>query len=366
MIPPPLLSERARALRPRALVVDRHARGVGRDQGVARIAFDAQAGAELAELLHADGTPIAAPAPDLVAFATPRDLLRLRASSHPDLELAHLCDELASAPAPRPRLVGVLNATPDSFSDGGASCDELVERGLAMVEAGADWLDIGGESTRPGAEPVTPMVEIARTIPLVQELARRTDATLSIDTRHAECAAAALAAGATVVNDVSAGLHDPDMLALVAHADAGFVAMHMQGDPRTMQAAPSYAEVVGEVLEFLRARAAAACAAGIDPARLWIDPGIGFGKTLEHNLELLARLGELRSLGLPVLLGASRKSFIAKLDPRAASPADRLGGSLAAAIHGVLGGVDLVRVHDVPATRQALAVAHAIARQRRA
>lgn len=354
---PPLLSRRARALRPRALASG--------DPRRALVAFDAAAGAEALEHLAVDGHACPPPTSGLAAWSVPRDVLRLRAASHPDLELLALCDQLASMPAPRPRVVGVLNATPDSFSDGGAATGELLERGLAMVAAGADWLDIGGESTRPGAEAVEPREEIARVVPLVRELARRVDATLSIDTRHAETAMAALEAGAVVVNDVSAGLGDRDMLAVVAHAGAGYVAMHMQGEPRTMQAAPSYAEVVGDVLEFLRARAAAACEAGIDPARLWIDPGIGFGKALEHNLELLARLGELRSLGLPVMLGASRKSFIAKLDERASAPADRLGGSLAAAVFGVLGGVDLVRVHDVPSTRQAVAVAHAIARRQR-
>jgi dihydropteroate synthase len=358
---PPLVSERARALRPRALV--------GGDPRRALLGFDALAGAEASEHLALIGTQAPArdlPASGLVAWSVPRDLLRLRAEAHPDLELLALCDAMASMPAPRPRIVGVLNATPDSFSDGGASLDELLARGLAMVAAGADWLDIGGESTRPGAEPVAPKDEIARVVPLIQALARRVDATLSIDTRHADTAFAALRAGASVVNDVTAGLCDPDMLDVVAQADAGYIAMHMQGEPRTMQAAPHYDEVVGEVLEFLRARAAAACEAGIDPARLWIDPGIGFGKTLEHNLVLLARLGELRSLGLPVMLGASRKSFIAKLDDRASDPADRLGGSLAAAVHGVQGGVDLVRVHDAAATRQAIAVAHAIVRRREA
>ena len=355
---PPLLSERARALRPRALVGAGHPRH-------AVVCMDAAQGAELAEYLGVDGALHPAPSSDMVAWSVPRDVLRLRASAHPGLELLYLCDAMATAPAPRPRVVGVLNATPDSFSDGGASNEELLERGLAMVAAGAEWLDIGGESTRPGAEPVTPRDEIARVVPLIQALARRVDATLSIDTRHAETAFAALRAGASVVNDVTAGLGDPDMLEVVAQADAGYIAMHMQGEPRTMQVAPRYADVVAEVLEFLRLRAGAACEAGIDPARVWIDPGIGFGKALEHNLELMARLGELRSLGLPVMLGASRKSFIAKLDERASDPADRLGGSLAAAVYGVLGGVDLVRVHDVAATRQAVAVAHAITRLRR-
>jgi dihydropteroate synthase len=327
--------------------------------------MDAVQGAELAEYLGVDGALHPAPSSDMVAWSVPRDVLRLRASAHPGLELLYLCDAMANTPAPRPRVVGVLNATPDSFSDGGATGEELLARGLAMVAAGAEWLDIGGESTRPGAAPVTPRDEIARVVPLIQALARRVDATLSIDTRHAETAFAALRAGASVVNDVTAGLGDPDMLEVVAQANAGYIAMHMQGEPRTMQVAPHYDHVVGEVLEFLRQRAGAACAAGIDPARVWVDPGIGFGKTLEHNLELVAHLGELRSLGLPVMLGASRKSFIAKLDERASDPADRLGGSLAAAVYGVLGGVDLIRVHDVAATRQTVAVAHAITRQRR-
>lgn len=257
----------------------------------------------------------------------------------------------------RPRVMAILNLTPDSFSDGGrlAGPEAAVAAARALA-ADADLLDLGGESTRPGAEPVDPAVEIARVVPAIRAI-RAAGLTLpiSIDTRNAATARAALAAGADMVNDVSALTHDPDMVGVVADAGVPVVLMHAQGDPRTMQVNPSYGDVVAEVCDALAARVAAAEAAGIARDRIVIDPGIGFGKTLEHNLALLRGLGALKALGLPVLVGASRKGFIGTLSgvPR---PADRLAGSLAVALHAAGLGADLLRVHDAAETRQALAL----------
>lgn len=264
------------------------------------------------------------------------------------------------------RIMGVVNVTPDSFSDGGRYADarSAIEHGIALEAEGAHMLDIGGESTRPGAEPVALEEELARTIPVITELARRTKCALSIDTTKSAVARAALDAGATIVNDVSAGRFDDAMLPLVAERRAVFVAMHMQGAPRDMQKQPSYTDVVLEVIEFLRERAAACLAAGIDKESIWIDPGIGFGKTLEHNVTLLRRLPELRSLGLPVLLGVSRKSFIATIHPPAKHDARRLGGTAAAVAFGVQGGAEIVRVHDVAVMAEAIAVASALDRRK--
>jgi dihydropteroate synthase len=273
----------------------------------------------------------------------------------------------ASPVAPRIRIMGVLNVTPDSFSDGGRFLDpaRAVEHGLALLSEGADILDVGGESTRPGAQALAPEEELARVLPVVAGLRERSRAPISIDTTHASVARAALAAGATIVNDVSAGRGDPAMLALVAEHGAGFVAMHMQGSPRDMQRAPHYADVLGEVREFLRERIAAALAAGIGRAGLWIDPGIGFGKTLEHNLALLGGLRSLAELGQPLLVGVSRKSFVAALEQRAglraSAPHERLGGTLAASLWAAREGASVLRAHDVAALRQALAVERALA-----
>lgn len=253
--------------------------------------------------------------------------------------------------------MGVVNVTPDSFSDGGLYLDHeaAIAHGRALVAAGVDVVDVGGESTRPGAEPVPVAEEVDRVVPVVAALSPL--GRVSIDTRHAEVADRAVVAGATLVNDVSATLHE-----VAAHHDVGWVAMHMQGDPRTMQRAPHYDDVVDEVRGFLVARAGAAVAAGV--GEVWIDPGIGFGKTVEHNLALLARLDELVATGFPVLLGTSRKRFLGQLLATAdgvaepTPPDDRLEGSLATAVWGYRAGATMVRAHDVVAT---LAAATAVA-----
>ncbi|MFO0540847.1 MAG: dihydropteroate synthase [Phenylobacterium sp.] len=258
--------------------------------------------------------------------------------------------------------MGVVNVTPDSFSDGGrlASLEAALAHALALDADGADILDIGGESTRPGAEPVSVAEEIERTLPLLNALRPRTTRRLSIDTCKPEVAEAAVRAGADIWNDVTA-LGTPGAADLAAELGCGVVLMHMQGEPRTMQAAPHYDDVLAEVCAFLEARAEAALSAGVARERIWLDPGIGFGKTLEHNLALLSGLPALVALGFPVLLGASRKRFIAAIGPGGEDPGDRLGGSLAAALAGAQAGVAAVRVHDVAQTVQALEVQAAIA-----
>ncbi|MBW3573365.1 MAG: dihydropteroate synthase [Actinobacteria bacterium] len=242
--------------------------------------------------------------------------------------------------------MGVLNVTPDSFSDGGRFTDpeQAVAHGLAMVAEGADIIDVGGESTRPGAEPVDEVEERRRVLDVVASLAGRV--AVSIDTRHRSVAEAAVEAGATIVNDVSASLWP-----VAAASGVGWVAMHMQGDPRTMQVAPRYDDVVDDVVSFLLDRVDLARGAGV--AEVWIDPGIGFGKTVEHNLSLLGRLADLVATGVPVLVGASRKGFLGTL--LGGAPAeDRLEGSLAVAVWAAMCGVAMVRVHDVAATVRAL------------
>jgi len=261
----------------------------------------------------------------------------------------------------RPMIMGVVNVTPDSFSDGGRFVDRqaALAHGLKLAEDGADILDIGGESTRPGADPVSLEEERARIMPVVEGLAKACDVALSIDTRKAPIARAAVAAGASIWNDVSALTYAEESMHAAAALSCDIVLMHAQGDPKTMQENPSYGDVVQEVMDFLSARIEACLAAGMDRARLIVDPGIGFGKALEHNLALLAGLDQLTRLNCPVLLGASRKRFIAALDRE--RPAEgRLGGSLAAALAGWRAGAHILRVHDVAATRQALKVAEAI------
>lgn len=273
-----------------------------------------------------------------------------------------------SAPRPEPELMGIVNVTPDSFSDGGEHLEpaRAIEHGLQLASQGAAWLDVGGESTRPGAAPVSTEEELRRVLPVIDGLVRAQVARVSIDTRKAEVARAALDLGASMVNDVGAGLDDPAMLPLLAERDAAYCLMHRQGSIEEMQRAPAYAEPVAEVTEFLRARVAACLEAGIAPERLYLDPGIGFGKTLEHNLELLGRLAELRSLGLPLLLGVSRKSFIAHirstqgLAPHEERASSRLGGTAAAISFCVRGGAKVLRVHDVAVMAEAAAVAHAL------
>ena len=262
-----------------------------------------------------------------------------------------------------PRVMGIVNVTPDSFSDGGrlASVDAAVAHGLRMVAQGADILDIGGESTRPGAAPVEADEEIARTIPVIAGLRARWPGPLSIDTMKPEVARAAVVAGATMWNDVTALGFAPDSLATAADLGCDVVLMHMQGEPRTMQADPHYADVVAEVADWLSARVVAALATGVARERLWLDPGIGFGKTAAHNLALTAGLDRLAATGFPVLYGASRKRVIQSVDPTATDPADRLGGSLALALEAARRGAAILRVHDVRETVQGLAVQAALA-----
>jgi dihydropteroate synthase len=256
----------------------------------------------------------------------------------------------------RPLIMGVVNVTPDSFSDGGdfAEPDAAIAHGFAMLQAGADLVDVGGESTRPGAPPVDPAEEIRRIVPVVRALAGR-GAVVSVDTRHAIVMAAAIAAGARVVNDVTALAGDPASLAMAADAGVAVVLMHMQGEPRSMQAAPRYDDAPLDIFDFLVERLAACAGAGILPDRIAVDPGIGFGKTVGHNLELLSSLALFHGLGVALLLGVSRKSFIGKL--AGGAPArQRLPGSLAAGLAGLDRGVQILRVHDVAETAQALAL----------
>ena len=262
----------------------------------------------------------------------------------------------------RPIVMGIVNVTPDSFSDGGqfSGADDAVGFGRHLHAQGARIIDVGGESTRPGAKPVGAAEEIARVVPLIAALRTQTELPISIDTMKPAVARAAILAGADIWNDVTALGFDSRSLQTAAELGCDVVLMHMRGDPRTMQAAPHYDDVVSEVRDVLAGRAEAAMAAGVKPARIWLDPGIGFGKTLAHNLALTARLGEITSLGFPVLLGASRKSSISAIDPAAKTPDARLGGSLAFALAAACAGAAAVRVHDVRETVQALKVWDAI------
>jgi len=258
--------------------------------------------------------------------------------------------------------MGIVNITPDSFSDGGRlmALPAALDHARRLIAEGADILDIGGESTRPGADPVSVGEELARVLPLIETLAAESDVLLSVDTMKPEVARAAVVAGARMWNDVSALRFSPDSLAVAADLGCDVVLMHMLGEPRTMQTRPVYDDVAGEVGAFLAERAEAAVAAGVARERIWLDPGVGFGKHLTgHNLPLLADLGRLTALGYPVLLGASRKAFIGRLDDDA-PPDQRLGGSVAVALAGAARGVAAVRVHDVRQTVQALKVWAAI------
>ncbi|MEP6940034.1 MAG: dihydropteroate synthase [Rudaea sp.] len=260
----------------------------------------------------------------------------------------------------RPRIVGIVNVTPDSFSDGGknASSSAAIAHALRLVEEGADMLDIGGESTRPGAEVLSAQEEIARVVPVIEELARQTAVPIAIDTSKADVMRAAVAAGAGLINDVYA-LRQEGALDAAAQLRVPVCLMHMQGEPRTMQDAPQYADVVEDVKRFLADRIFACELAGIERKRIVVDPGFGFGKTLEHNLALLRGLEQLVALGVPVLAGLSRKGMIGALTGR--DVASRAVGSAAAALIAVQRGALLVRVHDVAATRDALAVWEGVA-----
>lgn len=257
--------------------------------------------------------------------------------------------------------MGIVNVTPDSFSDGGRFFDHraALDHARALIAAGADILDIGGESTRPGAEPVPALEELRRVVPLIQAIRAESGLPISIDTTKPEVARAAIAAGATTWNDVMA-LQADGAVEAAAELDCEVVLMHMQGEPRTMQDDPRYEDVVGEVAAFLKARAEAAMAAGVARARITLDPGIGFGKTVAHNLALIAGLPSLTALGFPVLVGASRKRMIRILDSTAVDADDRLGGSIALALAAAERGASTLRVHDVRETIQALTVWRAV------
>ena len=298
--------------------------------------------------IHADNASISR----LVVFPGGRKLLR---SFNDSAHLVRVEGRVSPAPF---EIMGVLNVTPDSFSDGGAFLDAVaaIDQGRALVADGADLVDVGGESTRPGAPPVSEAEELRRVGPVVAALAAD-GATVSIDTSKAGVARAALDAGATYVNDVTAFRGDPDMAGLVAERGVRCCLMHMRGEPRTMQEDPRYDDVVDDVKAFLSDRLAAAVAAGIPEDHVDLDPGIGFGKTIDHNLELLRRLDEIVALGRPVVIGTSRKSFLGRLTGRDAS--DRLAGSIATNVLALERGARIFRVHDVAPVRDALTVAAA-------
>ena len=297
------------------------------------------------------------------------------------LEISAAVDAL-TAPRPRfaglpldqPRIMGIVNVTPDSFSDGGQHADtaRAIAHGLKLVIEGADILDIGGESTRPGATPVPLAEELRRVIPVIEGLRGKTGKLISVDTRKAEVMRAAAKAGADILNDVSALTHDPAALDAAAATGLPVILMHAQGVPATMNDAPVYGDLVLDVYDYLEGRVAACEAAGIPRAKLCVDPGIGFGKHLHHNVSMMASLSILHGLGVPILLGASRKKMIGQLSVLASAEAgrpagsqtpgdvpdakDRLPGSLASALVGAAQGVQIMRVHDVAATKQALEV----------
>lgn len=256
--------------------------------------------------------------------------------------------------------MGIVNVTPDSFSDGGrhGDPDAAIQHGLALVAEGADVLDVGGESTRPGAVPVEPAEELRRVVPVIHGLVRHSSVPISIDTRHSLVAEACIAAGATIINDVEAGRCDPRMWPLVRESGAGYVCMHMQGDPQTMQDSPSYTDVTAEVADFLRERLHSLLASGVDPDCVALDPGFGFGKTVAHNLDLLRRMGELSGIGRPILVGISRKGFIGRVT--GGDPLQRVAGGIAGTIWAAMAGARIFRTHDVGHTVQALRMLDAI------
>lgn len=265
--------------------------------------------------------------------------------------------DVAGLSLSRPIIMGIVNVTPDSFSDGGkfAATDAAIAQALSLAAAGADILDIGGESTRPGSDAVPADEEIARVLPVIENLVGRTRARISVDTRKARVMQLAAQAGAHIINDVSALTHDADSLQVAAESGLAVVLMHALGDPKTMQDDPSYDNVLLDVHDALAARIAVCRAAGIGQERLIVDPGIGFGKTLVHNLQLMEGLGLLHGLGVPIMFGASRKRFIGTLTGVDVA-SDRVAGSIAANLAALAQGVQVVRVHDVEETRQALAV----------
>ncbi len=261
----------------------------------------------------------------------------------------------------RPLVMGIVNVTPDSFSDGGEHFaeEDAVGHGLQLAAQGADILDIGGESTRPGAKSVSTRFEIERVVPVIRQLARQSGVPISVDTSKEAVARAAIEAGASIINDISGFRFDPAMAGLAAASGAGAVLMHIKGRPRTMQQAPRYDDLIGEIRAYLERCLAAAAAAGVDPEQLTVDPGIGFGKTVAHNLSIIRHLETFAGLGRPLVVGASRKSFIGAVNG-GIPPQQRLPGSLAAAIAAWRNGARVLRVHDVAETKQALMTAHAI------
>lgn len=273
--------------------------------------------------------------------------------------------DVLSALGRRTLVMGILNVTPDSFSDGGQffSLESALERARQLIREGADILDIGGESSRPGAQPVPAEEELRRVIPVIRAIRAESNVPISVDTYKASVAEAALEAGANMVNDISALRFDPQMVSVVARARVPVVLMHMQGEPRTMQQNPVYTDVVREIKEFLAERIAFAVACGVKKERILIDPGIGFGKTVAHNIEILRRLGELTELHCPIVIGTSRKSFIGWLGGTGAEPLPvdkRLEGTIASNVIAVLNGAQVVRVHDVAPLKRALAIVDAV------
>lgn len=258
----------------------------------------------------------------------------------------------------RPLVMGILNVTPDSFSDGGmyVSTDDAIRHGMQLADEGADFLDVGGESTRPGSEPVPVAEETERVVPVIRALGRSVRIPISVDTRKAEVARQALEAGAALVNDTSGLTFDPAMAATIARHNASVVLMHMRGTPKTMQNDPVYSDLIGEIKAFLRKQIESAKSAGI--GQIIIDPGIGFGKTLEHNLTIIRRLGEFADLGCPILIGPSRKSFIGTILNEPLH--ERLEGTIAAAVLSAWNGASIIRVHDVKAVGRALKIAYAV------
>lgn len=280
------------------------------------------------------------------------------------MERVFRCGDKVFRLGERTFVVGVLNVTPDSFSDGGnyMEVDAAVSRGLEMVEEGADIIDIGGESSRPGAEPVPIEEERRRVLPVIERLARKVGVPISIDTYKSVVAREAIGLGASIVNDISGLRSSPDMADVIVETGVSVMIMHMKGEPRNMQSDPTYEDVVSEIRVFLDTQAKKAVARGVPKDRIVIDPGIGFGKTVEHNLEIIARIGELRDLGYPVLIGTSRKSFIGSI--LGTEVDERLEGTIASKVAAVMGGVDFVRVHDVKEVSRAMNLIDRIMRYR--
>lgn len=256
--------------------------------------------------------------------------------------------------------MGILNVTPDSFSDGGEVTDRdaAVKKGLRLIEQGADILDIGGESTRPGSDPVPLEEELRRVVPVVEQLANQTDVPISVDTTKAEVARQSLAAGAAIINDISGLTFDPEMIPLAAQTGAGVICMHIQGTPQTMQDNPTYDDVVDDLKNWFHERLQELLSAGIEPGRIVLDPGIGFGKTAEHNLQILSHIREFQDLGYPILIGHSRKRFLSKLLGRDVE--ERLAGTVGVSIALASQAVEIIRLHDVEANRDAISAWKAV------